>query len=253
MLFEDLTSTEKEEFISIVKTQLVDELLGTQHTTGTSQDLSINNFLTLRESRLQQFPSAAESKIEGERYWYHILKWSSSTLLHSALRRIYVRYYSWGVLSTVVLEIIQEYSPILEVGAGNGYWAYEMLRHGIDVVATDNHSELVDEFEPFRNWMKVEDLDAVGAIQQYRGRALLMCWPHGYALDAVEEYGNLEDSHTIIVIGEKCNFDRDMNGEGPGCVTDDPFGGVNKDKDSQLMHEVAILTYQTEGDGRYVC
>lgn len=61
-----------------------------------------------------------------------------------------MRYYSWGVISRHAVDIIKQYSPVLEVGAGNGYWAYELARHGVDIVATDNYSDLVDDFEPLR-------------------------------------------------------------------------------------------------------
>lgn len=78
-----------------------------------------------------------------------------------------------------------------------------------------------------------------------------MCWPHGYALDALEEFGE-EDGwiyferglifvglQTVIIIGEKCERNKFKYGDGEvGCVTDDPFGGVNKERDCMMMSQV---------------
>eukprot|EP01126_Amoeba_proteus_P039266 TRINITY_DN4131_c0_g1_i1.p1 TRINITY_DN4131_c0_g1~~TRINITY_DN4131_c0_g1_i1.p1 ORF type:complete len:209 (-),score=14.90 TRINITY_DN4131_c0_g1_i1:314-940(-) len=80
-------------------------------------------------------------------------------------------------------------------------------------------------------WFPIENLSSVDAIHKYPGRALLMCWPHGYALHTLELHGRL-GGKTAIIIGERCKSCDDS------CITDDPFGGVDKTQDSQMMYEV---------------
>jgi len=192
-------------------------------------------FHTMCHGRLQKFPNSQESVVQGENHWYQILIWSSSTLLHSALRRIFVRYFSWGVISLSAINAIKKYGSILEVGSGTGYWAYELSLHGVDIIATDNFSELVEDFSPLRGpWVSIENIDAKEAIQKYRDRTLLMVWPHGYALDALETLTEVGGS-TVIIIGDQTQwFDK-------SCITDDPFGGVNKENDYRMMEQVRMI------------
>jgi hypothetical protein len=35
------------------------------------------------------------------------------------------------------VQVLAPYAPIVEVGAGSGYWAYELRQAGVEVVATD--------------------------------------------------------------------------------------------------------------------
>eukprot|EP01127_Copromyxa_protea_P001984 TRINITY_DN11888_c0_g1_i1.p1 TRINITY_DN11888_c0_g1~~TRINITY_DN11888_c0_g1_i1.p1 ORF type:complete len:332 (-),score=63.00 TRINITY_DN11888_c0_g1_i1:147-1142(-) len=247
--FEDLSIEGREEFDASVLRLLEDikreEERNEENNGEKNEEIKDeSNFGKLRRKRMTSFPQASVSDIEGERTWYKILEWSSCTLIHAALRRLYVRYYSWGVIGTRAVEVLKQFSPILEVGSGNGYWAYELDRNGIDVVATDNHLDLVQDFAPFKTWFPVEELDSIAAIKKYPGRTLLMCWPHGYALDALEAFGDsFQGPKTVLIVGEKVK-----SGHGASCITDDPFGGVNKDRDSLMMSQVRDLLYNIQTD-----
>ena len=47
----------------------------------------------------------------------------------------------------------------------------------------------------------------------------------------------------VIIVGEQCNRERDKVEGESGCATDDPFSGVNKDKDVELMHQVTFVNF----------
>lgn len=49
------------------------------------------------------------------------------------------RRYAWAVPNERALEVIAERSPggVVEIGAGGGYWAMELQRRGVDVIAYD--------------------------------------------------------------------------------------------------------------------
>lgn len=95
---------------------------------------------------------------------------------------------------------------ILEVGAGTGYWAYELQRAGFDVLATDSWSERYvpqDRFD--RPWHgkfgKVRKLSAAQAIPLYgEDRTLMMVWPD-LALWPATALG-LYQGPELILVGE---------------------------------------------------
>ena len=45
--------------------------------------------------------------------------------------------YSYVLPESHLLEVISRYSPLVEVGAGTGYWAYLLRSMGVDVIAYD--------------------------------------------------------------------------------------------------------------------
>ncbi|KAG7397358.1 hypothetical protein PHYBOEH_000870 [Phytophthora boehmeriae] len=47
--------------------------------------------------------------------------------------------YSWAIPDERALQIIKHYGPIVEMGAGSGYWARLLQLRGVDIVAYDLH------------------------------------------------------------------------------------------------------------------
>lgn len=79
-----------------------------------------------------------------------------------------------------LLDVIRRYSPLVELGAGTGYWAYLLRLTGADVIAYDiaplggrrpnrYHSDV-------RPWTQVRYGD-VNALSKHMGRLLFLCWP----------------------------------------------------------------------------
>ena len=88
-------------------------------------------------------------------------------------RESFTQRYAFAIPSEEALTTIAELGPILEVGAGTGYWAYELAKCGADVVATDpqpSGNEAVDY--GFREaWCPVAKMNALDAIAAHPGRA----------------------------------------------------------------------------------
>ena len=63
--------------------------------------------------------------------------------------------YSWAVPSERALNICSQFGPLIEIGAGKGYWAYELRSRGIDIVCADKYTAGDDE-----NW--VDDVISAG-------------------------------------------------------------------------------------------
>ncbi len=62
-----------------------------------------------------------------------------------------IKKYAFAVPTIDTIKIIQELSPIIEIGAGNGYWAYILNQVKVDIIATDKYPP--DETAlPFSNY-----------------------------------------------------------------------------------------------------
>ncbi|MET0133257.1 MAG: hypothetical protein ABW215_06655 [Kibdelosporangium sp.] len=95
-------------------------------------------------------------------------------------RRELASRFSWAVPTEAALGLIGDHGPILEVGAGTGYWAALLRDRGVDVHPTD--AEPPDRgdnayHQAGRAWLDVERSTAVAAVRAWPGRTLLICWP----------------------------------------------------------------------------
>jgi hypothetical protein len=108
------------------------------------------------------------------------------------------------------LELIREYSPIIEIGAGSGYWAYCLSQLGVDIITYDKYPPeitnpwLWDERNTWfdNEWFTVTEGDE-SAAAVFPDRSLLMAWPmlnNSMAKNALENYVNAS-GHTLIFIG----------------------------------------------------
>lgn len=128
-----------------------------------------------------------------------------------ASRRDLVNRYAWSIPSPADLEWMRGIllgRGVVEIGAGNGYWAYQLRQIGVDMLAVDN-GEWSDKWQ--QRWSLVEEggPDVAG---KHPDRALMLIWPPydtSMAKTALDSYaGDL-----LIYAGE---------GNG-GCTADDAF------------------------------
>lgn len=90
-------------------------------------------------------------------------------------RRRLIKTYAWAIPSQEALEAIAAWSPLVEIGAGTGYWASLLAAMGADVAA-------YDEAPGFNDWTDhaVYHPVSVGthlAVHSHQDRALFLCWP----------------------------------------------------------------------------
>jgi hypothetical protein len=105
------------------------------------------------------------------------------TTLHTAVRGPLVRKYSWAIPTEEAVRRIIDHGPIVEMGAGTGYWAYLIRILNGDVIAYDvtppsNESSLED----WNIWHAGNTFTEVleggpGVLKQYSDRTLFLCWP----------------------------------------------------------------------------
>lgn len=100
--------------------------------------------------------------------------------------------YSYAIPTRAALEIVAAHAPILEIGAGTGYWAWLLRRMGVDVIAHDE--EPPDGtyrnrwFEGALAWTEVLE-GGPEKITEHPRRNLFLCWPppgHPMAMRCLE-------------------------------------------------------------------
>ena len=79
-----------------------------------------------------------------------------------------------------VLSVLAGLGPLVEMGAGTGYWAYRLRTLGVDIVALDlapPDGARSNRYHPTSpTWTKVIPGDHT-VLGDYPDRALLLCWP----------------------------------------------------------------------------
>jgi hypothetical protein len=118
-------------------------------------------------------------------------------------RRAHVRRYAFAVPTEPALATIARYAPIVELGAGTGYWAYLLSQRGVDLVAYDrfppDRAQNPNRLDP-RLWTEVLAGDE-SVLDRYPNHSLLLCWPSwqdSFAAAALDVYRGA----TLIYIGE---------------------------------------------------
>jgi len=124
------------------------------------------------------------------------------------LRRKVLAQFGYAVLTRDAVNRLIPYGPFLEVGAGSGYWSYELRKAGCVSIATDLHTpettSVPDFWYGFRGrscYVDVIAMPAAEAVQQHPEKTLLMVWPE---LDRSWAYGALVKyaGPTLVYVGE---------------------------------------------------
>jgi len=125
-------------------------------------------------------------------------------------REHYCKSKAWAVPCSAAIARIVELGPVVEMGAGTGYWAKMIASCGGDIVAFDEKPRGNDWCHAAIHF-KVNE-GSFEKLAHNRTRNLFLCWPPydtSFAADCLKAYlGN-----TIIFVGE---------GRG-GCTGDDEF------------------------------
>lgn len=135
----------------------------------------------------------------------------SETLYETIVRTPAVRRFSFAIPDDAALAALVRYSPILEIGAGTGYWAALAAAAGADVRAYDisppvkgarvgnlYHGKRGTHFDVKRGGAPV--------AARYPDRTLFLCWPPyktPMASNCLQHYAG----RRVIYIGEDCTAD----------------------------------------------
>ena len=136
--------------------------------------------------------------------------------------------YAWAIADPVSVAFVVEHAGprVVEVGAGLGYWAWQLAQRGLDVLAYDRHPpdtrpnhyhspERTEDGEPKGlrpTWHPVLQAADADASAVHPDRTLILCWPPYAAPMAADTLAAYTGDRLIYI------------GEGPGgCTGDDRF------------------------------
>jgi hypothetical protein len=101
---------------------------------------------------------------------------------------------------------------VVEIGAGSGYWAWQLTQAGVDVAAYDpQRPGPNNQFNQHRLYHPVAEGDHEKAAE-HPDRALMLCWP-SYGAPFAKQALHTYQGDTLVYVGES---------EG-GCCADDRF------------------------------
>ncbi len=111
--------------------------------------------------------------------------------------------YSYVLPEPNLLDVLQRHSPIVELGAGAGYWAYLLRCMGVDIVAYDNAplgAEALNRYHPdIRPWTDVLRGD-ITIVSKHRDRSLFLCWPPRFS--ALWETLRYYQGDVVLLVGD---------------------------------------------------
>ena len=111
--------------------------------------------------------------------------------------------YAYVFPSDSTLAMLAGLAPLVEIGAGTGYWAHRLRAIGVDIVAFDQapvDGERTNRYHSrTRPWTHVEQGDQ-SVLSGYANRALFLCWPPLFSSlgDCLEYYCG----DTVAYIGD---------------------------------------------------
>jgi len=143
--------------------------------------------------------------------------------------------WAWAVPNAKAIATLVRHSPIVEIGAGTGYWARLTAEAGADVVAYDSRVGLTARRRPRRGTCWVTKCGAYFPVRRggssmakyHAHRTLFLCWPPYDATMAEKALANYEGA-TVIYVGE--------NG---GCTASDKFHDM-LERDWELTDVIRI-------------
>lgn len=161
-----------------------------------------------------------------------------------AARDYATSHWAWAVPDEKAIQTLVEYSPIVEIGAGTGYWARLVAEAGADILAYDSRTPVAGRKKLVAWAIETGTYFPVrrggpGMVRFHQDRTLFLCWPphsHGMATDCLRRY----EGGTLIYVGE--------NG---GCTADEPFH-EELDQHWVIVKVVAIPQWHGLHDRMYV-
>eukprot|EP00026_Physarum_polycephalum_P010766 Phypoly_transcript_10945.p1 GENE.Phypoly_transcript_10945~~Phypoly_transcript_10945.p1 ORF type:complete len:410 (-),score=36.33 Phypoly_transcript_10945:31-1194(-) len=101
-------------------------------------------------------------------------------LFFKYIRTPMTHFYSWAIPNNEALECIKSRGPIVEIGAGSGYWAYLLRKQGVDVVALDLFPPSSGSNPSHKVHHTSIEHGGPNDLEKYSDRTLLLCWPDDY-------------------------------------------------------------------------
>ncbi|MBI1853139.1 MAG: hypothetical protein HYR85_22610 [Planctomycetes bacterium] len=112
--------------------------------------------------------------------------------------------YSWAVPNEEAIQALVEYSPVVEIGAGRGYWAALAAAAGADILAFDAQPPVkagVNSWhrQPGTFFSVAQGLPEIAGL--HPDRSLFLCWPP-WNSDVLSQAVRSYTGKTVIYVGD---------------------------------------------------
>lgn len=117
-------------------------------------------------------------------------------------RGVLVTEYAWAIPNAQAIQALADHAPLLEIGAGLGYWAWLVEQTGAAIQATDPAvpARGDDPGNP-DPWTAVDPVDGPRAVEEADPAAsLFVCWPSPEA-QWVEASLDRFEGETVVYVG----------------------------------------------------
>lgn len=135
----------------------------------------------------------------------YMQKYSRMGVSQFAVRNDLCHKFAWACPNDEALELIAAQGPIIEIGAGTGYWAHLLRsRYHVNILAYDYKPPSKGKSWYHRghgSWTGVVHGRPVKA-KKHPDRALFLCWPPLYSRMAKEALRHYKGD-TVIYVGEQ--------------------------------------------------
>lgn len=112
--------------------------------------------------------------------------------------------YAWAIPDNRALHILTQFGPIVEMGAGRGYWARLLQLKGVDIVCFDLNVTTNATCEENKSWLEVSQ-GTPKDLAKHADRALMLAYPDDFdesddsmALECLDHY----NGEVVLHIGE---------------------------------------------------
>lgn len=134
---------------------------------------------------------------------YRYIRSTNERFEESIFRSLFVPKYSWSIPTQEAIQEIVSCGPVIEIGAGSGYWAHLVQKAGGDIVPFDKFLGEDNEYGHRETWTDVLE-GGNEVISLYPDHALFLSWPsydEDWGAETLETY--IENGgKTLIYVGE---------------------------------------------------
>lgn len=160
---------------------------------------------------------------------------SGGLLKARKMREVAIRQFSFAIPVEDTIKALLPHGPFLEVGCGTGYWAYELMKAGAEVIPTDPGPYTGVIFKAERQHVPIDFIEGVEALRKYGvDKTLLMVWPsydETWPAEVLAQYVRQGGKKVVYV------------GEGHGGCTADGFYHNLLEKHFDDVEDVPILRW----------
>lgn len=164
---------------------------------------------------------------------FEFLAQKSSPQFLSSIRRKVIWSYAWAIPNDQAITALNELGPLIEIGAGSGYWSWMIQQVRGDILAFDHNSKAPP------HWCEVLPGDEM-QIEEFPSRTLFLCWPPNESSMA-SRCLELYSGKIVAFVGEKSS----------GVTADHPFH-QRMDQEFQVCQKIEIPQWPDCRDALYI-